>query len=45
MTSPEDRQLAIDVLTQTLVDNGLDEEEAEQFATQSIDGAIRQRDS
>jgi hypothetical protein len=44
-TSPEDRQLAIDVMAQTLADNGLPDDEAEELATKFIDGAIEQRDS
>lgn len=44
-TSPEDRQLAIDVYAQMLVDNGMDDERAEEFATQVVDEAVKQRDS
>ena len=45
-TSPEDRQLAIDVMAQTLMDNGLgDDELAEEMAAKFVDGAIEQRDS
>lgn len=44
-TSPEDRQLAIDVYTQMLVDNGMDDERATEFATEVVDEAIRRQDS
>ena len=41
--SPEDRQLAIDVFAQTLVNGGMDDERAEEFATEVVDQAIEQR--
>lgn len=44
-TSAEDRQLAIDVFAQMLVDNGMDDERAEEFATGVIDEAIRRQQS
>lgn len=44
VTTPENRQTAIDVMTQALVDNGMDDDEAEQVATEAIDGAIAEQD-
>lgn len=44
-TSAEDRQLAIDVMAETLVQNGMDDERATEFATEVVDEAIRRRDS
>lgn len=43
--SPEDRQLAIDVFTQMLVDNGMEDDRATDFATMVVDKAIEERSS
>jgi hypothetical protein len=45
MVKPEDRQLAIDVMTQTLVDSGMDDERATEFATEAVDEAVKRGDS
>jgi hypothetical protein len=42
---PEDRQLAIDVVAETMVENGMDDERAEDFATHVIDEAIKRAGS
>jgi type II secretory pathway component PulK len=42
---PEDRQYLIDVWTELLVSKGMDEERAEEFATEVTDQAIAQQQS
>jgi hypothetical protein len=41
----EDRQLLIDLWTETLVSHGMDEDRAEEFATEVTDQAIAQQES
>lgn len=43
--SAEDRQTAIDIMTEALVGQGVDEETAQAFATEATDEAIKQQDS
>jgi hypothetical protein len=43
--TPEDRQLAIDVFTEVLVGQGMDEERAEEFSTMVTDKAIAEQES
>jgi hypothetical protein len=45
MASAEDRQYVIDVWTEFLVSNGMDEDRAEEFATEVTDKAIAQQQS
>jgi hypothetical protein len=44
-TSAEDRQLSIDLWTEMLTQQGMDEERAEEFATMVTDQAIAKQDS
>lgn len=39
--TPEQRQLAIDAMTQTLVESGMDDERATEFATEVVDEAVK----
>jgi hypothetical protein len=43
--SAEDRQLSIDLWTEMLTQQGMDEDRAEEFATMVTDEAIKQQDS
>jgi hypothetical protein len=45
VNTPEDRQNAIDVMTEALVQGGMDENEAESLATSSVDEAIKRQES
>jgi hypothetical protein len=43
--SPEDRQYVIDVWTEMLTAHGMDEDDAEEFATDVTDKAIAEQQS
>lgn len=42
---PEDRQHVIDIWTEALVQHGMDEDRAEDYATQVVDETIQQAKS